>query len=219
MEAYLSSHHGLGDNLFMVGALLFLLNFYEKIYFLCKKKYYSNVSLFFIDQPNIICVPIDENDEMNEIIKTIDGAYHNTASDILLCGECIKSALRSHRRITNKEFLNHNCIDNGYTIDHDSVTTHNYSFIENFYKDIGLNLTYYFEYFRLPSTDESFELYNSVKQYKIIFIQLKCADGTCINISNLKEKYLFDENTILICNDMNLYDVDDKTSCSMQTKY
>ena len=53
--------------------------------------------------------------------------------------------------------------------------------------------------------DESVKLYNSIKQYNIIFIQLTSSCGKSLNISNLLQKYLNDENTILICNDRNLY--------------
>jgi hypothetical protein len=68
-----------------------------------------------------------------------------------------------------------------------------------------MNLTVYFEEFRLPSTPESIELYKSVQKYKLIFIQLTSSCGKSLNISNLLEKYYTDENTLLICNDKNLY--------------
>lgn len=42
MNAYLVSHNGLGDNLFMIGALRFLLKFYHKIFF------YARVNTFLI---------------------------------------------------------------------------------------------------------------------------------------------------------------------------
>ena len=170
MNCYLVSHNGLGDHLFMVGALRFLLNFYEKIYFVCSKSHYSNVSLFFIDTSNITCVPFECSNEIPTIINNI---YNNTDYDIFICGFIIKNLLGDKTRIRNTQFLNYKCIDKGYTIDYDFITTTDYNFIENFYNDIGLNLTYYFDYFFLPSTKESIELYNSIKSFKIIFIQLK----------------------------------------------
>ena len=206
MNAYLVSHNGLGDNLFMIGALRFLLNFYEKIFFLCKNNYYSNVSLFFIDTPNIICIPFNENNENNEIRYIINQNYN--MYDIIICGYH-KSYLKS--KITNNAFLNYKSINKHYTIDYDTITTTNYNFIENFYKDINLNLTYFYDYFYLPSTQESVEMYNSIKHYYIIFIQLKSLDGKQLNIYNLLKTYLHDTNTILICNDKNLYNINDKT--------
>jgi hypothetical protein len=213
MNAYLVSHNGMGDNLYMVGALLFLLKYYDKIYFLCKSKYYSNIKLLFSENLNIICVPFDENDEYNNIRIIINNNYND--NDIFICGSH-KRYLKS--KITNNKFLNIEQIDKKYTIDFDTLTTHNYSFIENFYKDINLNLTHFYENFYLHSTKESLELYDSVKKYNIIFIQLTCSDGIKLNINNLLEKYLHDKNTILICNDCNLYDID-KKNINIEEKY
>ena len=207
MNAYLVSHNGMGDNLYMVGALIFLLKYYDKIFFLCKNKYYSNIKLLFSENLNIICVPFDETDEYNNITMIINKNYND--NDIFICG-IHKRYLKS--KITNYKFLNNEQIDKKYTIDFDTLTTNNYSFIENFYKDINLNLTHFYENFYLHSTKESLELYDSVKKYNIIFIQLTCSDGIQLNINNLLEKYLYDTNTILICNDCNLYDIDNKNN-------
>jgi hypothetical protein len=110
--------------------------------------------------------------------------------------------------------VNYKHIDKNYTVDFDTLTTGNYSFITDFYRDINLNLTYFYEYFYMPTTKEAIELYNKVKNYYIIFIQLKSSDGKELNIKNLLEKYLQDANTILLCNDKNLYDIQeqDKTA-------
>ena len=214
MNAYLVSHNGMGDNLCMIGALHFLLKYYEKIYFLCKNKYYENVKLFFIDTPNIICVPFDETREWEEIYYIINKNYDT--NDIFICGPCHKSYLKS--KITNTKFLNYKSIDKNYTVDFDTLTTSNYSFIEDFYRDLRLNLTYFYDYFYLPSTKESSELYNSIKNFSIIFIQLTTSCGKSLNINNLLEKYLYDKNTILVCNDKNLYDISNKTA-DIEIKY
>ena len=216
MDAYLVSHNGLGDNLFMVGALRFLLKFYNKIYFLCKNTYYSNVKLFFIDTKNIICVPFDENDEYNDINRIIMENYDNSITDIFICGDCHKRYLQS--KINNKSFLEYVIPNKNYTIEFDTIHNYNYNFIENFYKDIHLNLTIFYDYFKLPYLDESVELYNSVKEYNIIFVQLKSSCGKCLNITNLLNKYLNDEKTILICNDYNLYDAN-SLSENVKIKY
>ena len=77
MNAYLVSHNGMGDNLYMVGALIFLLKYYDKIFFLCKNKYYSNIKLLFSENLNIICVPFDETDEYNNITIIINQNYND----------------------------------------------------------------------------------------------------------------------------------------------
>ena len=208
MNAYLVSHNGLGDNLYMIGALRYLAQYYDTIYFLCKQKYFDNVFLFFQDTDKIICVPFDESREFDAIKEIISEKYTNPLYDIFICGFCHKTYLTS--KITNPVFLNarnHSCMTNGdHTVDFDTLTTQNYGFIQDFYRDIGLNLSHFYQYFQLPEMAKSDILYDSVAKYYIIFIQLTSSDGTCLNISELLKKYLYDDLVLLICNDHNLYD-------------
>ena len=59
MNAYLLSHNGLGDNLYMIGAVRFLLKYYENIYFLCKDIHYDNVKLFYKNNNNVVIISIN----------------------------------------------------------------------------------------------------------------------------------------------------------------
>ena len=45
--AYFVSHNGLGDNITNIGAVNFLLQYYEIIHFLCKDDYANNVKHLF----------------------------------------------------------------------------------------------------------------------------------------------------------------------------
>jgi hypothetical protein len=206
MNVYLVSHNGMGDNIFMNGSINFLLKYYDKIFFLCKKKYYDNINLFFFNNENVTCVPFDENHEFNEIKNILEKA--KVENDILVCG-FHKTYINN--KITNPRFINsiYNIEDKNYTIDFDTLTSSGYSFIESFYKDIHLNLTIFYEYFSIESSHESSELYNSIKNYKkIIFIQLYSSCGRQLNISNILTNNLHDKESIIICNDKNLYDID-----------
>ncbi len=202
MNAYIVSHNGLGDNLYMIGAVRFLLKFYNKVHLLCKNKYYPDVKLFFVDEPNISCVPFDENTEDNSIELIIKEQYKNDDVDVFVCG-CRKTYLQS--KITNKEFLEYTIENNNDSLDYDTLTNENYDFLKGFYEDMKLNLTIFVRYFHLPSTEESIELYNSVKKYNIIFIQHQASNKSKLNISHLLNKYLHDDKTILLCSDLNLY--------------
>ena len=209
MDAYLVSNNGLGDNLYMNGAINFIKQFYKIVYFLCKNKYYENVKLFFNESSNIICLPFNENDEYNEIKNILNqDKYIDENIDIFVCGPYHKAYLKS--KITNKDFLNHKIINKNYTIDFSSLNSKNYAFIENFYTDINLNLTYFYEYFDLPYNDVSKKLFDSVSNYYLVFIQLTSSCGQTLNICNLINKYINDDKVLLICNDKNLYDKDNK---------
>lgn len=200
MNAYLVSHNGMGDNLYMIGALHYISKYYNTTYFLCKKKYYDNIKLFFEDT-NIECLPFDESNEVKNIIRILHDKY-NRYNDIFICG-CHTSYLPS--KITNSEFTNTILLPNTYSIDWDTINDFNYEFIHKFYRDISLNITYMFKYFHIPQTNESYELYKSISKYHIVFIQYKSSDGKHLNISNLI-KDIDTHNKILICNDINLYD-------------
>ena len=149
MNAYFLSHNGMGDNLYSIGSLRFLLKYYYKIYFICKDKYYENVKLFFIDTDRIICIPYNSTkNEQIECYNIISDKYDT--HDIFICGSCHTSYLKS--KITNKNLLTYKndttyyttdyTID--YTIDYDMITSENYNFIEGFYKDINLDLSIFF---------------------------------------------------------------------------
>jgi hypothetical protein len=172
---------------------------------LCKRKHYDNIKLFF--NTNIICVPFNEKNECANIKKILMNQYSDDNIDIFICG-CHKKYLKS--KITNKNFLNEKKINNNYTIDWDTITSANYSFIEKFYRDINLNITHFYEYYSIPSTEDSINLYKSVSNYYLIFIQYKSSNGKTLNISNLIKKYRNDNKVLLICNDLNLYDKNDK---------
>lgn len=215
MKAYLVSHNGLGDNIFMVGALNFLSNFYEQIYLVCKKSNERHIKLFF--DKNIGTLAIGEpretyvknyKKELDDIKEVLNDKYNDVNNDIFVCGG---HKLHIRSRITNKQFLDYKKKKTNLTISWDTINENNYSFINDFYNDIGLDVYYFFEYFSLPITAESKKMWDSIKEYNVIFTQIKSLlNGHMLNITNLKEKYLNDENSLLLCNDMNLYNKKDK---------
>tara|TARA_R100000988_G_C3967780_1_gene149801 strand:- start:50 stop:877 length:828 start_codon:yes stop_codon:yes gene_type:complete len=202
-SALLVSHNGLGDNLFMVGATNYLLEFYQYVFLLCKHKYYPNVIEFFPQTLNqrIFVIPFNENHEAEQLLYI---ANHNRSTkDILICG-CHKDYIKSS--ITNTKYLA--SVTGETKQKYEIVKNMNldgYDFIENFYTDIGLNLNHFVDYFKLPETEESIKLYNSIKQYKIIFTQIKSSTGHILNIDEYIEKYKDNDEYIIICNDKNIY--------------
>tara|TARA_R110001606_G_scaffold70151_3_gene160443 strand:- start:705 stop:1568 length:864 start_codon:yes stop_codon:yes gene_type:complete len=199
----LISQNGLGDNLFMVGALNYLLHFYQYVFFLCKHKYYSNVIEFFPQtlSKRIFVIPFNENRESEQLFHI---ATHNKSTkDLLICG-CHKTYIKS--QITNTNYLAsiaHREVQKYEIVK--SMNLDGYDFIENFYKDIKLNLNHFVDYFTLPETQESIKLYNSIKQYKIIFTQIKSSTGHILDINNIIKKYKDNDEYIIICNDKNIY--------------
>lgn len=202
MNAYFLSHNGLGDNLYMIGAVLYLLNYYNYIYFICKDIYYENVRLFYKNHKRVIVIPIDSTDEYNSCKNILNDVI---TEDILICGlfkNLFKSKITIHWEKTNTS--------KQYTIDYDTITSTNYKFIENLYNDINLDLNVLFSYFQLPVTIESKYFYKKLLNYKnIIFIHSK-ASNKKLNIDNVLNKNRSTPDTIIICANENVYNAKDQ---------
>ena len=74
------------------------------------------------------------------------------------------------------------------------------------YNDADLTTGVMIDYWNLPKTEDSKKLYESVKDYNIIFIQSISSNNKVLRVNNIVKKYLYDDNTILLFNDYNIYD-------------
>jgi len=192
--AYYLSHNGLGDNITSIGAINFLLKYYNVIYFLCKDIYKKNVELLFLGKP-VVIVDFPHNNEFAETKRIISNAYYNDNNiNIFICG-CHRTYINSY--ITHPELLNRQQ-DNTWKCD--------YEFIEKFYTCINLDLSIYYNYFNIPSNEMSINCLKSVEMYKIIFCHTKGSDRE-INIDKYINKYINDNDYICVCTNKNLYNV------------
>lgn len=194
--AYVLSHNGLGDNITMIGAINFLSQHYKKIYFLCKDKYASNVKLL-INKKNVTIVPFDHKNEFSSCKNILDNVYSNNSTDIFVCG-CHKSYCKS--KITNSSILNYKK-NNKYSI--------KWKHIENFYKDMNLDLNIYYNYFDINSTEKSMVLYYKIKDKNIIFCHTQSSTKTISLPENIK-KNIHNDKYIIICANENIYNENHK---------
>ena len=70
MNSFFIGNLGLGDNLYLIGAFLFLTKFYDKIYFICKNEWYDDNKLFFQNNNKIIIIPIDYSNKNLLTLRT-----------------------------------------------------------------------------------------------------------------------------------------------------
>ena len=195
---YFCSHLGLGDNITNSSAIRFLLQYYDTIYFGVYKKNESNVKLLFIDKPQVIVYGVDYDEQNFDILKNI---YDTTLDDILCSGICnMMLQIKEFNRKKNDELLKYKPDNKNYTNEYDHI---NY-----FYSDIGLDLSVYYEYFHIPSTEISKNYYESIKNYKIIFIHSTFSGGEVNIDSNLYNKYIDNNEYIIIHADKNIYNPD-----------
>lgn len=194
--AYFLSHNGLGDNISSIGAINFLSNYFETIYFLCKKNYSNNVQLL-LNQDCVKIIPFDAKNEFVECKNIITNAYNkDNTINIFICG-LHKLYLKSN--ITHSELINYVQNDKGYNIA--------YSHIKDFYYDIGLDLSIYCDYFNIPSSVASNKYYDTLKNYNIIFLHTKSSNRE-IDLSNVINNYIYNSNYIIICANKNVYPPD-----------
>uniref|UniRef100_A0A6C0J7G1 Uncharacterized protein n=1 Tax=viral metagenome TaxID=1070528 RepID=A0A6C0J7G1_9ZZZZ len=190
-SAYILSHNGLGDNITMIGSINFLLLHYTTIYLLCKDNYEPNVKLL-INNPNVTIIPFNHKSELSSCKKIIDNVYSKDSTDIFICG-IHKNYLK--RKINNPSILNYNK-NNKYSI--------KWEHINEFYKDMNLDLSIYYDYFDIISTEESITLYENIKELNIIFCHTQSSSKTIILPENI-QMYINDNKYIIICANENVY--------------
>jgi hypothetical protein len=207
-SVYIASHSGLGDNICMFGALFFLSNYYEKIYFVCRDVYYDHLQFVFdnnIHKINITLLPFDTThedkyntffSESSEVYKLLYDKW-DTSSDIMTC--------LSHKlytlpcKITHPDILQ-------LQLPNTRKIAERYHFIKMFYNDINLDLSIYLDYFHIEfNHPEITKFYNKISHYKIIFIHSLSSIGE-INIPCDFTPYINDDEYFIVCANKNMYD-------------
>jgi hypothetical protein len=193
-KAYFLCHNGLGDIFTMMGAINFLLNYFEEIYFLCKNNLEENVRLLFQNKP-IIIILYEEYDEREHTKRILKDVYNSDNSvNIFVSGYCHTNHIKSN--INHPELLNYKLTDNRYIV--------NYDHIVSFYEVIGLNNNIYVDYFDIDSSELSVYYYNMIKDYDIIFFHTQ-SSGRKINLNRIVNQYINDDKKIIICANENIY--------------
>jgi hypothetical protein len=212
MEALFIGHAGLGDSLNMIAALKFMSYYYKNVYFVVKEKNLLQIEPFFKDT-NIICLSYEYKDMWSEVIDilTFVREFDKKNADIFMLGDFSKYYTG---RILNKLYINgvnnfKRSIYEGIEeikFDHDMILLNDYNFLYRFYNMIGMHFNIYFEYFDFGYSQNSEIYYNKIKDYKrIIFTQTKTSENIFLSINNLINKYINDTESIIVCNDENIY--------------
>jgi hypothetical protein len=151
--AYFLGHNGLGDNITSISAVNFLLKYYETIHFLCRKHNVDNVKLIYNNE-KVIIETVDVKwhcpKEAEGFKKIIDEA--DPDADCFILG--FQNIKNFKNKITHPELLKYVPNNDGYNI--------RWSFIKDFYNDIGLDLSIYYNYFNIDSCETSKKLYENI---------------------------------------------------------
>lgn len=191
---YFVSHLGLGDNITMSGAVRYLTNYYDNVYVIVKDIYLENLKLYYKDNNKIKLVSINNKYERTEIKKIIEKLNYDI--DIFISGGCHKSYLKN--RIRNKK-LN--------KIVNNNNNNFKYKFIVDFYTHINLDFSIYYDYYILYENNRSIELFNKVKDYKLIFLHTKSSNK---EIKIDMNEYINNDQYLIVCANKNMYNRDHK---------
>lgn len=207
-EAYFLGHLGLGDCITNISALIYLLRYYDKIFFLCNDKYIDNLYIL-LNSYNDKIILYGTKVHKNTILRNeVFDILLKDDKDIFVSGMFTKLV---KKRINNKLFLQDNSVFNSKP----EIELLDYLHINNFYKDINLNLNIYINFFDIKNTRKSLKIYEKIKKYKIIFIHTTTSGNS--GKTNLEDfiipeinKYKKYNKILLICPDINMYDISEK---------
>lgn len=203
--AYLLGHNGLGDNITSLGALNFLLKYYETIYFICKNIYYDNMRAL-ITASNVVIIPFDapicttrtdgtiKYDLFKEFRLCYDIILNKVSpSDVYVCGMHKRyiQPIRMH-----PELVNLHPSDGNYSP--------YIAFIADFYKDFGLGLSAYYDCFDVPEIPSAVYRYSAIQEYNIFFLHTK-ASNMELDAHQVTDPFCTDETVLMICANKNVY--------------
>ncbi len=197
-SAVFISHAGLGDNIISISALEFLLDYYKKIYFICKTNNLKHINYLFQNRNEIIPIQFGERDfeyEKNFCTEFVNSKIND--SDIFICGYH-KSYLKS--KITHNLLINRKIDHKGYRM------PQKYIDFTWFYEDINLDLYIFAKYFKINYSKEVIEIYKNISSlgYKIIFTHTEASDKK-IDLYNTISNYILSDEYIVISANENYY--------------
>jgi len=182
--AFVLTHLGLGDNITSIGAVRYLSTCYDKVLVVCKEKNKKNMKLFYEDDKTIEIYPVIDD----KYISPKYGYPYEKFKEItknmdlyLAGGHCITQKLNAY-------------IDLPF----------------NFYKDMNINVKYFWDYFHVNIPKESKSLFDKLNNYNYIFIHNISSTGTAFTIEEIEKKFNLNRQKILIINpNINIYNKTD----------
>lgn len=190
-KAFVLTHLGLGDNITSIGAVRYLSTVYDIVYVVCKTKYEKNLKLFYEDDASIKLYPVLDDKYISPNLGFDINKFKDITKnmDVYLAGS---HKLSSRTRISQIPF--------------------------SFYYDMGINHTYFWEYFHVNKPKMSLELFNKLKNIdNYIFIHNTSSTHTVFNIDDLnklkKDNVKLNINkykTLVINPNINLYSENDE---------
>lgn len=201
------TNNGLGDHITSIGAIRFFSTIYDSVHYICKNKNHENVKSIFSDIINLKLIPFNEKIEPQECQRIVNEKRANNF-DILTCGVhiCHKKRLRNEKLTTRLVNNKHYNLDQKYFSSKtgEVLPFMPIEFVGDFYAQLNLDLSIYYEWFDIKESKDSKKLYDSISKFKIIFTHTK-ASNSKINLNFVLNKFIQSNDHIVICANENLY--------------
>jgi hypothetical protein len=187
-KALIYGHLGIGDIINCIGMIRYFATIYDRVTVVCLEKYSEKVNRFFDDDPKIDLLSICDEKYLNPLHGGCSDTFikHVDGYDLKFCGI---SAL----------ILNN---DEKYIIE-------NLPFC--FYRDVEIDHSIFWTYFKIPHTANSISLYNIIKDspYKdnYIITHSNSSTGKVFDISSVESILHINRNeTLIIDLNENIYE-------------
>jgi GNAT superfamily N-acetyltransferase len=182
-KAVILTHLGLGDNITATPAVRYFSTLYDEIIVIAKKRNAANVRSFYADDPTIFILEINDDD-----------------SDLYVDNKkMLRTLAETHKIITC------GC---------HSPSQKPYTYLPfNFYDDMGLSYSIFWDYFHIPSNEESKEMFKIIRDNNIsnyIFMHNTSSQGIVFNSEKALNHFNINKNDTLIINpNINMYNESD----------
>jgi len=184
--AFVKTQQGIGDNICAIGMIRYLSTQYDKVLVPCRHPNKKNMELFYSDDNDIILIEHYHDKEVspNAGCSKEDFKKLTNGMDLYMCG--------GHRIDNNLNKLSHH----SWT---ELPICH--------YKDVNININYFWEYFYIANNNYSKEIFNNfLFKNNYIFIHNKSSNGEDFSMDYISKKFNIDKNTTIFINpDINYY--------------
>ena len=179
-KTFVLSHLGLGDNITSIGMVRYLSTIYDEVLVVCKNKNIENIKLFYNDDSSIKIIGINNDSDISPNYGCPIEIFKEKTKD------CDLYMLGKHN-LEGKEV--------------------NFSNIPySFYVSVNIPFNIFWDYFYIPESIKSIELYNEIKNQKYVFVHNKSSTGIVFSEDIIKNKLNINKDDILFINpDYNFY--------------
>ena len=183
-KAFVLTHLGLGDNITAIGMVRYLSTVYDEVLVVCKNKYKENVELFYNDDASIKIMSVDGDNNISPNFGFSKADFDSLTKDydLYMCGS-------------------HNLNGSSWDIKYIPLS---------FYEQVNIDSKIFWNYFHIPNSIESTELYSLLQNMKYVFVHNISSTGTVFTIDIIEEKLKINKNEILFVNpNVNCYSKED----------